>query len=157
PLMHFWGPLANIKSTAWIVDSAVHCAKQHRPNFFYIYVPHLDYAAQKFGPDSPQAEQAVLDLDETLERLVLGFEAAYAAVTNSKQPLTWLVASEYTIQPVNHVVYPNRLLREEGWLSIHEPAEGELLDVAKSTAWALVDHQLSHIFVRDRDPQVIES
>ena len=23
PLMHFWGPLANIKSTDWIVDSAV--------------------------------------------------------------------------------------------------------------------------------------
>ncbi len=55
PLQHFWGPIANIKSTAWIVDSAVHVAKTERPNFFYIYLPHLDYAAQKTGPDSPAA------------------------------------------------------------------------------------------------------
>ena len=26
--------------------------EQSRPNFFYIYLPHLDYAAQKLGPDS---------------------------------------------------------------------------------------------------------
>ena len=55
PLQHFWGPLANIKSTAWIVDSAVHLARRERPNFFYIYLPHLDYAAQKHGPDSAEA------------------------------------------------------------------------------------------------------
>ena len=44
---HFWGPLANIKSTAWIVDSAIIAAEEERPDFFYIYLPHLDYAAQK--------------------------------------------------------------------------------------------------------------
>jgi len=47
PLQHFWGPLAGIQSTAWIVASAVHTAAKYRPNFFYIYIPHLDYAAQK--------------------------------------------------------------------------------------------------------------
>src|SRR4029079_17153539 len=45
PLMNFWGPLANIKSTAWIADSAAWAMKEYRPNFFYIYLPHLDYAA----------------------------------------------------------------------------------------------------------------
>ena len=156
PLMHFWGPLANIKSTAWIVDSAVYCAKLHRPNFFYIYLPHLDYAAQKFGPDSPQAEQSVLELDETIERLAEGFAEAYADVTNAKEPLTWLVASEYTIQPVDHVSYPNRILREAGCLELKDAADGEYLDLANSPAFAMVDHQLSHVFVRDRDPHVIE-
>src|SRR3954470_11732412 len=43
PLMHFWGPMANIKSTAWIADSAIHAARRWRPNLFYIYLPHLDY------------------------------------------------------------------------------------------------------------------
>jgi len=52
PLHHFWGPLANIASSEWIVDSAIHAAGQYHPNFFYIYIPHLDYAPQKFGPDS---------------------------------------------------------------------------------------------------------
>ena len=56
PLQHFWGPLAGIQSTAWIVASAIHAAEKYRPNFFYIYLPHLDYAAQKVGPDSPAAQ-----------------------------------------------------------------------------------------------------
>ncbi|MCA9227026.1 MAG: alkaline phosphatase family protein, partial [Planctomycetales bacterium] len=37
PLQHFWGPLANIKSTAWIVDSAVVAVEKFKPNFFYLY------------------------------------------------------------------------------------------------------------------------
>src|SRR5277367_5624855 len=37
PLQHFWGPLANIKSTDWIARSAAHAAAVQRPNFFYIY------------------------------------------------------------------------------------------------------------------------
>ena len=40
--------------------------ERERPNFFYIYLPHLDYAAQKFGPDSPEAQQALADLDGAL-------------------------------------------------------------------------------------------
>ncbi|HZZ71925.1 MAG TPA: nucleotide pyrophosphatase/phosphodiesterase family protein [Pirellulales bacterium] len=156
PLMHFWGPLANIKSTDWIVDSAIHCAKSQRPNFFYLYLPHLDYAAQKFGPDSPQAEQAVLELDATLGRLVEGFTAAYqAGAPAAASDLTWLVASEYSIVPVDHVVYPNRILREAGWLEVLEPADGDYLEPAKSRAWAMVDHQLSHIFVQDRNETAI--
>ena len=54
PLQHFWGPLADIQSTAWIVASAIHAAEKYRPNFFYIYIPHLDYAAQKAGPEQPR-------------------------------------------------------------------------------------------------------
>lgn len=44
PLMNFWGPIAGIKSSAWIVDSAIHAVREYQPNFFYIYLPHLDYA-----------------------------------------------------------------------------------------------------------------
>ena len=51
PLVHFWGPLANIQSTSWIADSAVDGARQFRPNFFYIYLPHLDYAVSTFLED----------------------------------------------------------------------------------------------------------
>src|SRR5688572_2597556 len=76
PLQHFWGPLANIKSSAWIVDSAVVAARRFRPNFFYIYLPHLDYAAQKSGPDSPAAVAAIGELDEAIGRLIDGFREA---------------------------------------------------------------------------------
>lgn len=151
PLMHFWGPMANIKSTAWIVASAVRAAERFRPHLFYAYLPHLDYAAQKFGPDSPQAMQAVAELDVEIGRLVDGLAAAYG-----DEKLLWLVASEYVITPVDHVLYPNRVLRKAGLLKVKQaPGGGELIDFEASEAWALADHQFSHVFVRDRDAATI--
>ena len=151
PLQHFWGPMANIKSSAWIVKSAVRAAQRYKPNLFYIYLPHLDYAAQKCGPDSPEAAQALEDLDVEIGKLVDGFAAAYA-----EKPPLWMVASEYVITPVDHVSYPNRVLREEGLLVVTERDDGEYLDLVNSQAWALADHQYSHVFVCDSDPTVIE-
>ncbi|RIK77268.1 MAG: alkaline phosphatase family protein [Planctomycetota bacterium] len=151
PLQHFWGPLANIKSTAWIVSSAIRAAERFKPNLFYIYLPHLDYAAQKLGPNSDAALHAVAELDEEIGRLVDGFTAAYFGA----EPL-WLAASEYVITPVSHVIHPNRMLRDAGLLTVKESADGgELIDFAASRAFALADHQLSHVFVRERDPRVI--
>src|SRR5437667_2151567 len=93
PLKHFWGPLAGIPSTAWIVASAIWAATCSRPNFFYIYLPHLDYAAQKFGPDSEAAQKSLVELDAEIGKLQTGLEQAYG-----QSPL-WLVASEYAIVP----------------------------------------------------------
>lgn len=152
PLQHFWGPIAKIDSSAWIIDSAIHAAHKYRPNLFYIYLPHLDYAAQKHGPDSPEAHQATVDLDREIGRLIEGFQQAY----KTADPL-WLVASEYVITPVDHVTYPNRILREAGLLEVSRDADGrELIDRQTSKAWALVDHQLSHVFVNDSAPEVVE-
>ncbi len=150
PLQHFWGPIANIKSSAWIADSAIHAARTWKPDFFYIYLPHLDYAAQKNGPDSPEATAALVALDEVLGKLFSEFRQAYG----EHEPL-WLVASEYAIVPVDHVMYPNRVLRDAGLVKFASRDDGEHLDLAESAAWALVDHQLSHVFVRDRDPATI--
>jgi hypothetical protein len=61
----------------------------------------------------------------------------------------WLVASEYVITPVSGAGYPNRRLREAGLLTLHEEDGTESLDVRSSRAWALVDHQLAHVYVRD--------
>jgi predicted AlkP superfamily pyrophosphatase or phosphodiesterase len=149
PLQHFWGPLANIKSSAWIADSAAWAMEEFRPRFFYIYLPHLDYAAQKTGPDSPGAQKALGELDEVIGRLALAGQKSYSAA-----PL-WLAASEYVITPVSHVVYPNRLLRDAGLLSVQDRGDGERLDFSASAAWALVDHQFSHVFVRDSDARTI--
>jgi predicted AlkP superfamily pyrophosphatase or phosphodiesterase len=150
PLKHFWGPLAGLPSTAWIAASAVWAARKCKPNLFYIYLPHLDYAAQKFGPDSPQAMQSLVELDAEIGKLVAGLNAAY-----SQKPL-WIVASEYAIVPVDHVTYPNRALREAELLTLREEEGREMLDVLNSPAWALVDHQFSHVFVRDRDAATVK-
>lgn len=144
PLMNFWGPMANIKSTDWIVNSAVIGAQKFQPRFSYIYLPHLDYAAQKFGPNSPQAAASLGELDAAIGRLVDGYAAA--GIDN----VLWLAASEYAITEVSHVGYPNRILRDAGLLTLDVDAEGrELLNVGQSRAWALVDHQFAHVFVRN--------
>jgi predicted AlkP superfamily pyrophosphatase or phosphodiesterase len=150
PLQHFWGPLANIKSSQWIADSAVDAAARFRPDFFYIYLPHLDYAAQKTGPDSQPAAAAVAELDALLDKLNTGMLEAYGS-----DRITWIVVSEYVIVPVQHITYPNRVLREAGLLAVSEQHDGEHLDLAASQAWALVDHQFSHVFVRDSDADTI--
>jgi predicted AlkP superfamily pyrophosphatase or phosphodiesterase len=143
PLMNFWGPLANIKSTQWIVESAVVAARRFQPRFTYVYLPHLDYAAQKFGPDSPQAATATVELDATIGRLQDGLTEA------GLDDVLWVCASEYVITPVRSAGFPNRRLREAGLLTLVEQAGTELLDVRASRAWALVDHQLAHVFVKD--------
>jgi hypothetical protein len=150
PLHHFWGPLAGIQSTAWIVASAIYAAQKYKPNFFYVYLPHLDYAAQKSGPDGKAAKQAIAELDAEIAKLIPGLERAYS------EPPLWLVASEYAIVPVDNVVYPNRVLREAGLLKVSDSDEGELLDLTASKAWALADHQVSHVFVHDADPKVMK-
>jgi len=144
-LKHYWGPLAGIPSTAWIVDSAVYAAREFRPSFFYVYLPHLEYAAQRTGPDSEPALGAVDELDEVLGRLAEGFGEAFG------DDLLWLVAGEYAIVPVEHVGYPNRVLREAGLLAVREEADGEHLDLDASRAFALADHQLAHVFTSDAD------
>ena len=155
PLQHFWGPLANIKSTDWIIDSAVWAAREHRPNFFYIYLPHLDYAAQKHGPDSPKAIQSLGELDEALGRLVQGFAEAYGGAPDEQRSPLYLVCSEYAITQVDHVAYPNRALRKAGLVAVREEDGLEQLDFSASRAWTLVDHQLGHVFVKDRDSATI--
>lgn len=151
PLHHFWGPLAGIQSSRWIAESAVLAARRFKPEFWYIYLPHLDYAAQKFGPDSQQATAALGELDEVIAGLVRSFADCYA------NPVTWVAASEYVITPVDHVSYPNRMLRDASLLMVDETDDGrELLDFAESLAWALVDHQFSHVFVSDSNPDLIQ-
>ena len=109
PLKNFWGPLSSIASTKWIVDSAVLNAKKNQPRFSYIYLPHLDYAAQKFGPDSKEAIAALGELDAVLGDLFDGYQQA------GMDDILWLIASEYVITPVDDVSYPNRILREAGF------------------------------------------
>ena len=71
------------------------------------------------------------------------------------QEIDWIVASEYTITPVNHVTYPNRELRDAGLLTVSKDQDGELIDFKNSQAWALVDHQFSQVYIRDADANVI--
>lgn len=143
PLQNFWGPTASIASTDWIIDSAIVNAKKNAPAYSYIYLTHLDYAAQKNGPVSDEATTAVKTIDASLQRLFDGYAEAY-----DEQPL-WIVASEYVITAVDQVAYPNRILREAGFLDPSVQDGKEHLIPGDQRAWALCDHQFAHVFVKD--------
>ncbi len=142
PLQHYWGPLSNIESTKWILQAVAWLMEKHAPNFHWIYIPHLDYAGQKFGPDSAQARDAIKELDRAL-----GEFAPDVAKTAMGNRVVYLVAGEYALTNVTGVVYPNRILREAGLLSVREEGGREYLDLKNSTAFAMVDHQFAHVYV----------
>jgi hypothetical protein len=144
PLHTFWGPIAGIDSSRWIARSFVEAARHQPPHLAIVYLPHLDYAAQRTGPDSPPAHAACGDLDAVIAELI----DDYAGLVG-RDDLIVLVAGEYRIRPVSHAIFPNRILREAGLLAIRETPDGEILDIAQTAAWALADHQISHIYLQD--------
>jgi predicted AlkP superfamily pyrophosphatase or phosphodiesterase len=145
PLQHYWGPLANIESTRWILKAATWLMERHAPRFHWVYVPHLDYAAQKFGPNSAQAAAAVRELDADLGAW---FERVWDSLGRAARIL---VVSEYAMTDVSGVLFPNRILREAGLLRVQCGAAGEHLDIKTCPAFAMVDHQLAHLYVTGED------
>jgi predicted AlkP superfamily pyrophosphatase or phosphodiesterase len=141
PLFEFWGPKAGIRSSEWIAAATKRVMETKRPSVTLCYLPHLDYDLQRFGPDSPEAVRACGEIDR-----VAGELGEWAASTGR----TVVVLSEYGITPVRDGVHLNRALRKAGLLAVHEVDLGwELLDAGASAAFAVADHQVAHVYVKD--------
>jgi predicted AlkP superfamily pyrophosphatase or phosphodiesterase len=138
PLFNYWGPTASLTSSAWIVDAARAVLLDH--DLTLVYVPHLDYDLQRFGPTSPQAVQAARDVDAVLTPLLDDADRAEVTV---------VLLSEYGITEARRPVDVNRSLRRAGLLHVHHNATGELLDPWTSRAFAVADHQVAHVYVKD--------
>ena len=50
PFHTFWGPKAGLPCTEWIAGCAAEIVKYERPELTLVYLPHLDYDPQRFGP-----------------------------------------------------------------------------------------------------------
>ena len=143
PLFKFWGPLADITSSAWIGDSTRHVMETRDPTLTLSYLPHLDYNLQRLGPDlnHPALQKDLRDIDAICGELI-----DYADSTNRQT----VVVSEYGITPVTDAVHINRALREAGMIAIRPEEFGrEILDPGASAAFALADHQIAHVYVND--------
>jgi len=140
PLFNFWGPGADIRSSRWIAECARHVLDRHRPTLTLVYLPHLDYNLQRLGPDDPRIAEDLRAIDEVAGRLAEDARAGGADV---------LVVSEYGIERATGHVHINRVLRESGDLRVRETLGFELLDPGASRAFAVADHQVAHVYVRD--------
>jgi predicted AlkP superfamily pyrophosphatase or phosphodiesterase len=140
PLFYFWGPNTSIRSTKWIADAAKKIDEKHNPTLSLIYLPHMDYVLQRLGPDNPAIREDLKQIDAVCMDLISYFEARDAQV---------IVLSEYGIVPASRPIHINRMLREKGFIAVREELGRELLDAGVSAAFAVSDHQIAHVYVKD--------
>ncbi|ARS34395.1 alkaline phosphatase family protein [Pontibacter actiniarum] len=141
PLFNYWGPNTSIKSSKWIADASIITDNLYNPTLTLIYLPHLDYNLQRLGPSDPRIAKDLQEIDTVAGELISFYEARGAQV---------MVLSEYGISDVNQPVHLNRVLREKGYLNVRVERGTELLDMAMSEAFAVADHQVAHVYVKDK-------
>jgi predicted AlkP superfamily pyrophosphatase or phosphodiesterase len=140
PLFKFWGPGADITSTRWIAEASVLVMQEHKPSLTLVYLPHLDYDLQRFGPDDPRLASQLQAVDAEAGKVIDAARAYGAEV---------VILSEYAITSVSRPVHINRVLRQHGFLEARREALGwETLDCGASRAFAVADHQVAHVYVR---------
>lgn len=140
PLFQFWGPATAIRSSEWIAAAAMALENQYRPTLQLVYLPHLDYCLQKYGPNGA-IDAELQAVDRLCGRLLDYF---------STRGCRLIVLSEYGVTPVSRPIHPNRLLRQAGFLALKVDLGREYLDPATSAAFAVADHQVAHVYIRDR-------
>ncbi len=142
PLFKFWGPAADITSSDWIARATLHVMATRSPTLTLTYLPHLDYNLQRLGPDlaHPRLRADLAELDTLCGNLIDAAEASGRHV---------IVVSEYGITPASGAIEINRALRRAGLLAVRPEEDGrEAFDAGASTAFAVADHQIAHVYVR---------
>jgi predicted AlkP superfamily pyrophosphatase or phosphodiesterase len=140
PFPYFWGPMAGIKSSEWIAQSAEWIEAHREPTLNLVYLPHLDYNLQRLGPNDPAINEDLRAIDAVVGRLIDYFE---------KREVQVVLLSEYGITPVNRPVHLNRLFRKQGWIQIKDELGLEQIDCGASKAFAIADHQVAHVYIND--------
>lgn len=143
-LASYWGPLASHKSSEWIANAAEYTLESERPELLFVYIPHVDYSAQRFGKESAQVREDLKKADEIVGRLVQ--KAIDLGMHDETQ---FIIISEYAFNDVKGAVPLNLILREAGLLSVRTIADKEYIDFEYSKAFAMVDHQVAHIYVKE--------
>lgn len=169
PFFGFWGPAAGIKTpqgaadcaTRWIAESAKWIENKYSPTLNLIYLPHLDYNLQRYGPvevqpsgcsnRAPDNLKAELQLNPAILPDLRAIDAIVGDLTDffARRGVQVILLSEYGITNVDTPVHLNRIFREQGWLTVKEELGHEILDAGASKVFAVADHQVAHIYVND--------
>jgi len=144
PLHNYWGPAAGVEGSEWILQSARESIDRFDPDLLWIYLPHLDYDAQRHGPDADETLAAVEVVDE-----ILGEFLTWLRSTDRWSETAVNVVNEYGFHDVERAVFPNRALRDAGLLTTVDGDRGDDVDLGESRAFTLVDHQAAHVYTDD--------
>ena len=140
PFFNFWGPKADIKSSEWIAEASMQVDKWFSPTLLMVYLPHLDYNLQRLGPADPKIREDLRQIDKVCGKLIDHCHAQGRRI---------VVLSEYGITSVSGAVDINRVLRRANLLKVRPELGLEVLDAGASDAFAVCDHQIAHVHVRN--------
>lgn len=176
PFPTFWGPVAGVKTpqgepdaaSRWIAESAKWIEKRFQPTLNLVYLPHLDYNLQRFWPyvvgddvrsltftSSGKSEPPHVGSSKINPKIVDDLHRIDSIVGDlisffQSRDVQVVLLSEYGITPVDSAVHLNRVFRERGLLAVKEELGHELIDYGASRAFAVADHQVAHIYLKDR-------
>ncbi len=142
-LATYWGPLASSASSKWISEATTYTLENHRPNLLFTYIPHIDYSAQRFGKNSSQVRDDLKVADGLVEKIVQ--KTVDLGIREESQ---FIIISEYGFNDVSGTVPLNLRLRDAGLLATRTIQEKEYIDYEYSDAFAMVDHQIAHIYIK---------
>lgn len=149
-LYSYWGPFSSLKSSEWISKSIEYTLEKNTPNVLLAYLPHLDYSSQKYGPNSNQTKDDLKKIDEIVNSIVKKTEKL-----GMDGETEFIIFSEYAFNNVEEGIPINRILREKGLISTRTVKDKEYVDYEYSKAFAMVDHQIAHIYINNPEEKNI--
>jgi predicted AlkP superfamily pyrophosphatase or phosphodiesterase len=160
PFPCFWGPAAGVTSpqgsadaaSRWIAESAKWIETEYLPTLSLIYLPHLDYNLQRYGPHAEEIPQSgSRGLNPKIERDLREIDSIVGSLIDffHKQMVQVVLLSEYGITNASNPIYVNQSFREANWLTVKNELDLEILDCGASKVFAVVDHQIAHIYIKD--------
>ena len=143
PLWRYWGPLASPKVGRMCISYFEEMTNVQDVDEAYLYLPTLDYAAQKFGPDSSAAKASLREFRRQLERL---------SDVCQRRGCDLKVTGDYEITAVTDApVLPNVTLRREGLFRTRTVGGRAYPDFYQSAAFAMCDHEFCLVYGPDRE------
>ena len=141
-LHRYWGPLASPKIGREVIDWFEGSLELWDVDEAYLYLPTLDYAAQRHGPGSPADRRAFEEFARQIMRLQRICERKGASMS---------VEGDYAISAVTRLeVMPNAILRREGLFNVRMVGRRAYPDFYSSKAFAVCDHELCYLVGEER-------
>ena len=142
-LSTYWGPLASNKSSEWIGKASELVLERQKPNILFTYIPHLDYIFQREGIFPKNLKEEIRFVDN-----IVGNIMKKTIDLGIRDQTQFVILSEYGFSDVTSDIPINRVFRENGLLAVREIEGREYIDFEYSLAFAMVDHQVAHIYVK---------
>ena len=146
PLWRYWGPFASAKVGRQCIRYFEEMTNVHDVDEAYLYLPTLDYAAQRSGPGSSAASAALKEFRRQIERL---------SDICMRRGCEMSVTGDYEIaEVVEEAVRPNVVLRRAGLFRTRTVGGMSYPDFYQSTAFAMCDHEVCVVLGEGRDEAV---